>query len=104
MTMCMSRGCRTKSHIKLLNEGKGLLPSQATYLVVVPGLLGDNLLCYESPMITAHVAHNSATFMAIKETYVDVESWSTFVLQPRKNVQVSSQVKNLLHLCVKLRR
>ena len=55
MTMCMSRGCQTKSHMKLLKEGKGLLPSQPTYLVVVPGSEGDNLLCYEAPMITARV-------------------------------------------------
>ena len=52
-----------------------MLPSQAAYLVVVPGSLGDKFLCYKAPMISAHVAHKSATLMAIKDMHVDVESW-----------------------------
>ena len=89
MTMCMRRGCRTKSHLKLIKDGKGLLPSQAAYLVVVPRLLGDKLLCYENPMISAWVVNNSATFMAIKDTYVDLESWTKFLFRLRQNVRIS---------------
>ena len=63
-------------HLKQIKEGNHLLPSQEISLVVVLGTLGDNMCWYEAPMVSAQVAHTSETFMSIRETYNDVESWT----------------------------
>ena len=79
-TISMHQICTLNIHIGYNRKSETLIIVKESYLVEIPGTLGYILRCFAAPIIMVGTSCHSSTFMVIRDSQNEVESWDSIFL------------------------